>query len=296
MSRPKTLFELESLFIEKLTEKYKLNKVDLKRAFILFDKDKSGKLNLSELSSGFKLYLNGIEDAQIQALINCYDVNGDGNISFDEFLGMLLRRDATMQRPSENSSVASSYLGEDINQEFSRQRKPATAIRSTREQELIKSGKAKLYEPVVTRPKSAPRATRATPSQKINSKPTYTEQDNESDLVSLMTASSSASNGRSMSLVSVSDSLVSNMESVFDPTNHDDLENRAKIFIQSLKGSLTRKAQELRKTEKIANKITVSNSTLTSNVGRSLLRREFLKLGGKASDRTDVITFSNFAK
>ena len=83
------IYELESLFIEKLSEKYSLNKRDLKKAFLRFDKDGNGLLDLSELSAAIKMFLNGVSDADIEALMIAYDTNGDGKLSYEELLYFL---------------------------------------------------------------------------------------------------------------------------------------------------------------------------------------------------------------
>jgi Ca2+-binding EF-hand superfamily protein len=73
-----TTYELETLFIEKLTEKYSLTERSIKKAFSRFDADGNGLLNLSELVAGFESFLNGVNHKQVQDLVFSYDVNGDG--------------------------------------------------------------------------------------------------------------------------------------------------------------------------------------------------------------------------
>ena len=53
------LKQLEQLFVDKLTEKYRLTERDIKRAFCKFDKDNSGFLDIDELTTAIhqvKLY------------------------------------------------------------------------------------------------------------------------------------------------------------------------------------------------------------------------------------------------
>lgn len=89
---PQALFELETLFIEKLQEKYKLNLRDVKRAFARFDLDHNGLLDLRELAGGIAMFLNGVKQEQLQELVRRYDINGDGKISYEEFLQFLQTR------------------------------------------------------------------------------------------------------------------------------------------------------------------------------------------------------------
>ena len=50
---------------------------------------------MNELVGAFERYLNGVDRNSIKALIDRYDVNGDGQISFEEFYELLVRRDAS---------------------------------------------------------------------------------------------------------------------------------------------------------------------------------------------------------
>ena len=81
---------LEKLFITKLTEKYSLTERDMKKAFGKFDKDGSGELDLREMNDAVKMYLNGIDEKRVAALVQKYDTQGDGKISYHEFVHMLL--------------------------------------------------------------------------------------------------------------------------------------------------------------------------------------------------------------
>jgi hypothetical protein len=98
----RSTYDLETLFIEKLTEKFKLNERDLKRAFAQYDTDGNGLLNLNEMVGAIGKYLNGISRSEVEALVKYYDVNGDGNVSFEEFYGFLSKRSAV---PRETSSA-----------------------------------------------------------------------------------------------------------------------------------------------------------------------------------------------
>lgn len=97
--------DLESLFIQKLTEKYTLTKKDLKKAFMMFDKDENGLLDLNELTQAIKMFLNGVNEKYISELITVYDLNGDGKISYEELLYCLTNRLASKKKKSLPSSV-----------------------------------------------------------------------------------------------------------------------------------------------------------------------------------------------
>jgi Ca2+-binding EF-hand superfamily protein len=54
------LNDLENLFIDKLSEKYRLNERDLGKAFKKFDIDGSGFLDLNELTKAIHMFIPGI--------------------------------------------------------------------------------------------------------------------------------------------------------------------------------------------------------------------------------------------
>ena len=58
----------------------------LKVAFSYFDKDKSGKLSVSELKRALGM---NYSDEVYRSMIKVFDTNKDGQISFDEFARMM---------------------------------------------------------------------------------------------------------------------------------------------------------------------------------------------------------------
>ena len=93
-SRPPglSLAELESKFVEKFQEKFKLTERDIQRAFKRFDADGSGFLDVAELTDAMHMFLNGVDRARVLELVQRYDVDGDGTISLDEFTAFLVSR------------------------------------------------------------------------------------------------------------------------------------------------------------------------------------------------------------
>jgi hypothetical protein len=99
-----SLKDLEGILIEKLSQRYKITKSDMKRVFSQADSDKSGFLNLEELLNIFERFLVGVNRSKIEELISCYDINGDGFLSFDDFFDFLKNRNATRSPHGRNHS------------------------------------------------------------------------------------------------------------------------------------------------------------------------------------------------
>ena len=100
-----TPYELESLFIDKFTEKYQLTERDIKRAFAQYDRDGNGLLDLNEITGAIQLYLNGVSRPEVVAFVQYYDSNGDGNISFEEFFSFLTKRNAVPKKQNSKAST-----------------------------------------------------------------------------------------------------------------------------------------------------------------------------------------------
>jgi hypothetical protein len=92
MSSAADLKRVEDLFLEKLSEKYRLTERDIKRAFAKFDTDNSGFLSVDELSAAISQFLNGVGRDAVAKLVQYYDVDGDGTISISEFAKFVLSR------------------------------------------------------------------------------------------------------------------------------------------------------------------------------------------------------------
>ena len=116
MAHTLTASALEALFIEKLQLKYSLTERDLKKAFSRFDKNADGLLDMAEIGSAVRLMLNGVSDMQVRSLVERFDINGDGKISYDEFLHYLIAaRDNPVAREKSNQKKGSSQSHFDSN-------------------------------------------------------------------------------------------------------------------------------------------------------------------------------------
>ena len=65
---------------------------------------------------GLQQFLNGVSEKQILALVDRYDRNGDGNISYEEFLQMIRNHKAPVVKPlGSTRKVASNIVDQDDN-------------------------------------------------------------------------------------------------------------------------------------------------------------------------------------
>jgi calcium-dependent protein kinase len=85
-----TEFVAASVDRKKLTSKEKLE-----TAFKLFDKDSSGSISASEIKEVFGSAFANVDEQVWLEIIKEVDVNGDGEISFEEFSNMILKYIAT---------------------------------------------------------------------------------------------------------------------------------------------------------------------------------------------------------
>lgn len=75
----------------------------LKEAFDVFDHDRSAYISWMELATVLKAMGHKFEDDAIKDLVSAYDVDNNGEISFDEFVQMMSDNSDTPNRLSEIS-------------------------------------------------------------------------------------------------------------------------------------------------------------------------------------------------
>ncbi|CAD8155826.1 unnamed protein product (macronuclear) [Paramecium tetraurelia] len=78
-------------YIELMTRKYceRDPQDEIFRAFKLFDDDNSGKITLRKLKKVSKELGESLSDQELQAMIDEFDKDGDGQINIDEFLSIM---------------------------------------------------------------------------------------------------------------------------------------------------------------------------------------------------------------
>jgi len=74
---------------EQLTEE---KIAEFKEAFEIFDKDKDGNITIKELGEIMKNLGQSPTEGELNDMINEVDVDGNGNIDFREFLGLMARK------------------------------------------------------------------------------------------------------------------------------------------------------------------------------------------------------------
>jgi hypothetical protein len=323
-----SLYELESLFIEKLQEKYKLNIRDVKKAFARFDIDNNGLLDLHELGKGISLFLNGVKESQIRELVSKYDLNGDGKISYEEFLHFLQTRSAIA--PDDGSQG-----GGDVPDEYSSAYDAGYSPRGRGGNSIDyyddggsrASSSHGRYQPPASpqdhrkkfnsmhappRPKTAPGHFNIISHAEVDrsdgnsstsdvfvyadSKPTH---NNNNTRKSAAARPSSAASDLT-SEVSRPPTVASDVYSELNAENPKDLESRAKIYLTNLKSDLFKQANDLRFSGKVKLPMMKNFSELQESVARTILMKKFQPYtgmnDGRMRERLNGVEFPDFGR
>lgn len=68
---------------------------EIREAFSLFDKNGDGVITISELGRVMRSLGQNPTEAELEAIINEFDISGDGSIGFQEFLSLMARTTKT---------------------------------------------------------------------------------------------------------------------------------------------------------------------------------------------------------
>jgi hypothetical protein len=284
-----TLHDLETLFIEKLQEKYKLNKKDLKRAFSKFDKDGNGLLDLHELTKGIQLFLNGVKESQVQKLVAKYDKNGDGKISYDEFLYFLTNRSATSEddnyseqssRPSSAGYGRSASAGRAGARQVARDGGHTDHDRISDDYDASELSYGQGDQPMPAYP-ARNRGGRGYP-------PSVGSQSERP-----------SSRGSEVSVGSTP--TMSDVHSTLNPNNTRELEYRAKIFMDNIRAYLVKQAAAMRMAGKLQRETAMMPAAvMQESVARELMIKAFQPYtgqgAGKSRDILSGVELPEFAK
>lgn len=287
--------ELETLFLQKLTEKYELTERSIKKAFSRFDADGNGLLNLNELVSGFESFLNGVSRKQVQELVFSYDVNGDGVISFEEFFHFLTNRQGGKSGGSKSRSSGGrsggngSVRGGGVSSHGQQREAP-------RQRQRIPAGRNKAQERMqMLQPASSSRRQDNNTMHDYEYEPS--EQSIPDDISSVPDDYMEQNSEMSEYSYSQSDDTRSELSSIFDPTIGSAVESRVKIFTDALKAHLFQEAMKMRRDNKIANSHQVTFHNLSDTVSRNLLERAFQRESNRTGGRDDeLVNLKSFCK
>jgi len=92
----------------KLTEE---DIADLKETFQMFDKDAGGTISMKELQGVLQKLGTSVTDSELRDMINSVDENNDGEIDFDEFLGMMKKM------PDSENELKDAFAVFDVNKD-----------------------------------------------------------------------------------------------------------------------------------------------------------------------------------
>lgn len=284
-----SLMDLETLFIEKLQEKYKLNKKDLKRAFSKFDKDSNGLLDLQELTKGIQLFLNGVKESQVEKLVARYDRNGDGKISYDEFLDILTNRTAIDLYDDDVSEEASRPSSAGYSADYRR-----GSGRGGRQNALVDRGygrtgparAAPVYDDDLDRMTDDYDASEQGYGQANQPMAAYPSRGRPSR--NPRGSGSSASGSVRDEVASQASSTAdSEVPSTLNPTNPRDVEYRAKIFMDNIKSYLVKQAGALRMAGKLQRTTAMMPAAeMHESVARDLMIKAFQPYTGQGDGKS----------
>jgi Ca2+-binding EF-hand superfamily protein len=273
MTSPTSLFELETLFIEKLQEKYKLNLRDIKRAFARFDLDKNGLLDLGELTTGVQLFLNGVKTSQVQELVAQYDVNGDGKISYEEFLGFLSTRSAIDPSQEDEQEVGNIH---------SRGSKEHGGRVAEAWSDSASSDIAYFNDQRPRQPQDQRREV-LNVIEDVSDEDEYHSEDNYvTDAPSQRPSYAPRADGR---LNIRPGTATSDMQSEMDLTNPVELETRAKQFFSQLRTQLIKQAAQQRLAGEVKHANRYSLPELQEKLAKEALSKAFQRYTGQGDGR-----------
>eukprot|EP00744_Colponema_vietnamica_P002348 GILI01003700.1.p1 GENE.GILI01003700.1~~GILI01003700.1.p1 ORF type:complete len:617 (+),score=190.05 GILI01003700.1:99-1949(+) len=96
--------KFQSMLRDKILQKSKGGPFELRRAFRMFDRDKSGQITAEKFREGLKYFNINLSIEQLKEVLNRYDPNGDGTIDYNEFVRLVMpRSDGKEQQLDEDS-------------------------------------------------------------------------------------------------------------------------------------------------------------------------------------------------
>jgi hypothetical protein len=280
-----TLVDLETLFIEKLQEKYKLNKKDLKRAFSKFDKDGNGLLDLYELTKGVQLFLNGVKESQVQQLVMKYDKNGDGKISYDEFLYFLTNRTAISDEGEDYSEQSSRPSSAGYNYGRGAGRPAAQGRYGGRGAPSVDDDLERMTDDFDASELGYGEANQPMAAYPSRGRPARGSQSSVADY-----SDRGSSRGSEVASIASSTPTASDAPSTLNPNNVRDLEYRAKIFMDNIRSYLVKQAAAMRMAGKLQRSTSMMPAAeMHESVARELMVKAFQPYTGQGDGKARAL-------
>jgi WD40 repeat protein len=293
MAKVSSLFDLETLFLEKLQEKYKLNIRDIKRAFSRFDLDNNGLLDLNEMTKGIQMFLNGVQESQVQELVSCYDLNGDGKISYEEFLQFLQTRSAI--DPYDGEGEGNKRLGSADPAEAYLRRK---GLQSPPQPPASERGGRQYANR--GRPQSASGYSDASGSYNGYFRDQDVSEDGYSYPPLPPDNDRGSYNNRTFEQPRPGSAASRSTIQSRDANDPKALEYRAKIYLENLRAMLVKRATDMRMKGKVAKPVTMTFDSMHESVAREILTKAFQPFtgegDGRARSRIDGIEIADFIR
>ena len=267
MPAPMSILQLQKVLVVKLQDKFSLNVRGLKSAFALYDTDGNGLLDLDEMQKGIGMILNGVQDEDVRALVNAYDLNGDGKLSYEEFLGILqnprLLEEASRNAPKPPQPVM--HKGKEYQVPPKKNK-----VASTNAEYDVYGNDTRLAQRNAAErfPPAPPAAAAVAPGSRANAcRPTSVQT----------------------SVFSFNDDAYSVAESNIDLSHPAELEARARAYLNSLRTFLHEQSIVLRQQGKVgemSERLSHNASDLLNSVSRAILRKTFQPFTGSDDGRT----------
>ena len=270
---------------------------------------------------GFQLFLNGVKESRVRELVSRYDVNGDGKVSYEEFLQFLSSRSAV--DPYEDGASMSEAYDDGHSDLGSRpssaggygQRRPATGPPARggggggrrgaggggggyADSDLGFSPRVEQYSDRGSSNAYAPQGRSISVGRGGGDRGGGRREAWEAEPPVQQPPQGRGGGGRGggehyyndrasviSDLIPPSTGGSTNVPSELNDANPRELENRAKTFIVNMKNFLIKKASEMRLSGKVKMPVTMTMPEMQESVARGILSKAFQPYTGTGDGR-----------
>jgi len=217
------------------------------------------------------MFLNGVKESQVKKLVEKYDINGDGKISYDEFLQLLTSRGAIDEYDDISITDASSSRNSDRSSHMDVNFDRSKASKYKNQPNLNNYLRNKDYDV----------ATDADGNDGDNVDNDFFESNQQVDVEDirpqLPRPKAKAMVAKDADMISVASSRLSDL----NIDNPKDFEYRVKIFLDSLKTHLVKQATQLRMSGGVDDSLVrMKASEFHESTARMMVTKAFQKYTG----------------